>query len=107
MEDIFKEIKKEINENKVVLFMKGSKFNPLCGFSATVVNILQKMKITFKDIDVLQKEKFRQGIKDYSNWLTIPQLYINGKFIGGADIVQELYSDGELEKLLYTVPEQY
>ena len=80
--------------------MKGTPEAPMCGFSMRVVEILHQLKVKFGSFDILQDEEIRQGIKDYSNWPTTPQLYINGEFIGGADITQELYEKGELQKKL-------
>ncbi len=100
MPEIFDKIRKEIGDNKVVLFMKGTADSPLCGFSATVVQILRKLDVQFKDINVLADEELREGIKQFSNWPTIPQLYINGEFIGGADITKELYDSGKLAEIL-------
>ena len=94
------EIKTLIQDNDVVLFMKGSPDFPMCGFSATVVNILQQLNANFKSIDVLGSEEMRQGIKDYTDWPTIPQLYINNEFVGGCDIVREMYEAEELQELL-------
>lgn len=99
-QDIHKIIDETVKNNKVVLFMKGTADFPQCGFSAAVVNILQKMGTKFHDVNVMENMEIRQGIKDYSDWPTIPQLYINGEFIGGCDIVKELHATGELEKLL-------
>ncbi|NRB10218.1 MAG: Grx4 family monothiol glutaredoxin [Rickettsiaceae bacterium] len=93
-------IEKEISENNIILFMKGNRNFPRCGFSAMVVGILQTLGVKFKDIDVLESEELRQGIKDFSDWPTIPQLYINKEFIGGCDIVREMYESGELSKLI-------
>lgn len=98
--EIFKQIENDIKNNSIVLYMKGTKQNPQCGFSATVVNILQKLEVDFKDIDVLQDPTLRQGIKDFSDWPTIPQVYINGEFLGGCDIIKEMYQSGELQTLL-------
>ncbi len=103
MDTVHDKIRREISENKVVLFMKGNSERPYCGFSATVVSILQKIGVDFKHIDVLQSNDLRQGIKEYSNWPTIPQLYIGGEFIGGADIVQDLYMNGELKKIINAI----
>lgn len=89
-----------IQEHKVILFMKGTKDFPQCGFSHQVSQILKNENISFKDINVLEDENMRQGIKNYSNWPTIPQLYINGEFIGGCDIVREIHESGELSVLL-------
>lgn len=93
-------IKNEINSNDVVLFMKGSKVFPQCGFSAQVVQILGMLGVNYKDIDVLGDSTIRQGIKDFSSWPTIPQLYVKGEFIGGCDITREMYQSGELQTLL-------
>lgn len=93
-------IKEEITNNDIVLFMKGSKQMPLCGFSATVAAILTNMQAKFKDIDVLADEQLREGIKKYTDWPTIPQLYVKGEFVGGCDIVKEMAASGELATLL-------
>jgi monothiol glutaredoxin len=89
-----------IESQRVVLFMKGNKLFPQCGFSASVVEILKTSGTDFKDINVLTDQSVREGIKQYSEWPTIPQLYIEGKFVGGCDIVMELHQSGELTKLL-------
>jgi monothiol glutaredoxin len=99
MSAIFNLIKNEIENNDVVLFMKGDSKFPQCGFSAVVCNILQKMNIPFRDINVLIDNELREGIKQYSDWPTIPQLYIKQEFIGGCDIVREMYESGELVQL--------
>jgi len=96
-QDIHNYIDNLIKENEVVLFMKGTVDFPQCGFSSTVVNILQKLNIIFKDINVLENMDIREGIKIYSDWPTIPQLYVKGEFIGGCDIVKELYAKSELQ----------
>lgn len=93
-------IQSAIESDKVVLFMKGSKHFPQCGFSAQVVQILQKSGVTFRDFNILADPDVRQGLKEYSNWPTFPQLYIDGQFVGGCDIVTDLYQSGELSKLL-------
>jgi monothiol glutaredoxin len=93
-------IQNEITNNDVVLFMKGSSNAPMCGFSAKVVGILRALAVDFKDHDVLASPELRQGIKDFSDWPTVPQLYIKGEFIGGCDIATELYENGELKKLI-------
>ncbi len=98
--EIKEKIDKIIKEHKVVLFMKGSKMMPQCGFSAAVVGMLKSLEVDFFTVDVLQDPEVRQGIKDYSNWPTLPQLYIDKKFIGGCDIATELFQKGELQKLL-------
>ena len=92
-------IKDLINNNEVCLFMKGTPDSPQCGFSMTVSNILKHLKVNFKGINVLEDENMRQGIKDYSDWPTIPQLYVKGEFIGGCDIVKEMFEKGDLKKL--------
>ena len=88
-----------IKENDVCLFMKGTPDSPQCGFSMTVSNVLKHLKINFKGINVLEDENLRQGIKDFSDWPTIPQLYVNQEFIGGCDIVKEMFEKGDLKKL--------
>ncbi|HPQ50580.1 MAG: Grx4 family monothiol glutaredoxin [Alphaproteobacteria bacterium] len=97
---VFEVIKKEISSNDIVLFMKGTKVFPQCGFSALVANILNDLGLDFVSVNVLEDDDIRQGIKDFSNWPTIPQLYIKGEFIGGCDIVKELYESGELQETL-------
>ncbi len=92
-------IHQTIRSNPVVLYMKGTADFPQCGFSGRVVQILQKCGVKFVDINVLDDEEIRQGIKDYANWPTIPQLYVQGEFVGGCDIVNEMYASGELQKL--------
>ncbi len=96
--DIHNHIDNLIKNNDIVLFMKGTKDFPQCGFSSAVVNILTKLEVDFKDINVLENMDIREGIKIYSDWPTIPQLYIKGEFIGGCDIVKELYANGELQQ---------
>jgi monothiol glutaredoxin len=98
--DIKTEIKKLIDTNDVCLFMKGVPDAPQCGFSMTVSNILKHLNVNFKGVNVLDDQNLRQGIKEFSDWPTIPQLYIRGEFIGGCDIVKELFENGELKKLL-------
>ncbi len=93
-------IKQDISSNDVVLFMKGSPVFPQCGFSAAVVQILTMLEIKFKGIDVLTDPSLRDGIKQFSEWPTIPQLYVKGEFVGGCDIVREMYEAGELAELL-------
>jgi monothiol glutaredoxin len=100
MDNIFAEIKKTVEENKVVLYMKGSKDFPQCGFSATVVQILRNLNVNFVDINVLTNPEIREGIKEFSDWPTIPQLYVDGEFIGGCDIVKEMFQAQELQELL-------
>ena len=98
--EIKEKIKDLINSNEVCLFMKGTPDAPQCGFSMVVVNLLKHLKVNFKGINVLENENLRQGIKDFSDWPTIPQLYIKQEFIGGCDIVKEMFEKGELKKLL-------
>ena len=93
-------IDNEINNNEVCLFMKGTPDAPQCGFSMAVSNILKLLEIKFKGINVLENEQLRLGIKEYSEWPTIPQLYIKKEFVGGCDIVKEMYEKGELNKVL-------
>ena len=97
--EIKEKIENLINSNEVCLFMKGTPDAPQCGFSMAVSNVLKHLKVNFKDINVLEDENLRQGIKDFSDWPTIPQLYVKGKFIGGCDIVKEMFEKGELKKL--------
>ena len=94
--DVTENINNEIKTNDVVLFMKGTPAFPMCGFSASVVQILTKLGIKFSSINVLDSDEMREGIKKFSNWPTIPQLYIKKEFIGGCDIVKEMYETGEL-----------
>ena len=93
-------IRKEIENNEVCLFMKGTPDAPQCGFSMAVSNMLKILDVKFKGINVLENEKLRQGIKEYSDWPTIPQLYIKKEFVGGCDIVKEMYENGQLKSLL-------
>jgi monothiol glutaredoxin len=95
-------IKSEINSNDVVVFMKGTPVFPQCGFSAAVVQVLNHLNVKFKGIDVLQDPGLRQGIKEFTNWPTIPQLYVKGEFVGGCDIVREMFQSGELAEFLNT-----
>jgi monothiol glutaredoxin len=97
---IFDRIKKEIETNPVTLFMKGTAEQPMCGFSAQVVHILKSYGVTFHTINVLEDHEIREGIKEFTNWPTIPQLYVRGKFVGGCDITMELHRKGELARVL-------
>ena len=98
---IQEEIKQFVNSNRIVLFMKGTKQFPQCGFSARAVQILQAAGCNdFVTVNVLENPEIRQGIKEYANWPTIPQLYVNGEFVGGSDILMEMYEAGELQDLL-------
>ena len=94
------EIKTLIEKNDVCLFMKGTPDSPQCGFSMAVSNLLKHLKVDFKGVNVLENQELRQGIKDYSDWPTIPQLYIKGEFVGGCDIIKEMFEKGELKQIL-------
>ena len=100
MVDVSENIKNEIKSNDVVLFMKGTPVFPMCGFSAATVQILSDLGIKFSSVNVLESDEMREGIKKYSNWPTIPQLYVKEEFIGGCDIVKEMNETGELKELL-------
>ena len=93
-------IRQEITDTPVVLYMKGSPVFPQCGFSAAVVQILSHLGVKFKGVDVLADPQIREGIKEFSSWPTIPQLYVQGEFIGGCDIIREMYETGELQQVL-------
>ena len=97
--EIKEKIEKLINENEVCLFMKGTPDAPQCGFSMAVSNVLKHLNVKFMSVNVLEDEKLRQGIKEFSDWPTIPQLYVKREFIGGCDIVKEMFEKGELKKL--------
>ena len=97
---VFQRIQGEIDANPVMLFMKGNAMFPQCGFSARVVQILSHMQVPFQTVNVLEDAELREGIKVFSNWPTIPQLYVKGELVGGCDIVTEMYQSGELESLL-------
>ena len=99
-EQIKNQIEKEISTNEVCLFMKGTPDAPQCGFSMAVTNMLKILEVNFKSVNVLENEQIRQGIKEFSEWPTIPQLYIKKEFVGGCDIVKEMYETGELKKIL-------
>jgi monothiol glutaredoxin len=100
MSDTLAQIEQTIKSNDLVLYMKGTKKIPQCGFSATVVQILERCGVDFKDVNVLADPAVRDGIKQYASWPTIPQLYVKGEFVGGCDIVREMYESGELQALL-------
>jgi monothiol glutaredoxin len=99
-QEIFQKIKDDISKNDVVLYMKGTRDFPQCGFSATVVSILTKLGVDFLDVNVLADAEIREGIKEFTKWPTIPQLYYKGSFVGGCDIVREMYQSGELQELV-------
>ena len=96
MSDIQEQIRQEVTANDVVLFMKGTPQAPMCGFSGQVVQILDYLGVPYKGVNVLADDEIRQGIKDFSNWPTVPQLYVKGEFVGGCDIVREMFQAGEL-----------
>ena len=98
----FDRIKQDVSENEVVLFMKGTPVFPQCGFSATVVQVLTHLGVQFKGINILEDPELRDGIKEYSSWPTIPQLYVKGEFVGGCDIIREMFETGELLELMNT-----
>ncbi len=100
MADVKERIEKILNENKIVLFMKGTPQFPMCGFSARACAILQEVGVSFHAVDVLQDPEIREGIKEYGNWPTLPQLYVNKELIGGSDIMMEMYESGELQEVL-------
>lgn len=97
---VFSRIRQEIEDTPVVLFMKGTPMFPQCGFSAAVVQVLSNIGVKFKGIDVLSDPSLREGIKRFTNWPTVPQLYVKGEFVGGCDIVREMAANGELDQLL-------
>jgi monothiol glutaredoxin len=100
MTDITKWIDNEVKSNDVVLFMKGTPEAPMCGFSGRTTQILNHLGVAFKGVNVLDSNDLRQGIKEYTNWPTIPQLYVKGEFVGGSDIVMEMFQSGELKQML-------
>ncbi len=102
VDHVSQNIKNEIQSNDVVLFMKGTPVFPMCGFSAATVEVLNKIGVKFESVNVLESEEIREGIKKFSNWPTIPQLYVKEEFIGGCDIVREMFESGELLELLNT-----
>jgi monothiol glutaredoxin len=98
--DVMAEIREEIAANKVLLYMKGNPSFPMCGFSAATIEVLRAAGRPFAHVDILEDPEKREAIKSFSNWPTIPQLYVDGEFVGGCDIVQDLYASGELQQLL-------
>ncbi len=103
--DIQEVIKDQVNSHPVVLYMKGTPLFPQCGFSATAAQILKVCGVKPFAVNVLENEEIRQGIKDFANWPTIPQLYVGGQFVGGCDIMKEMFQSGELQKLLEALPQ--
>ena len=101
-----KQIKEAVKKDKVVLFMKGTRDLPQCGFSKRVITILEKLGVKYQEYDVLANPDLRESVKEFSDWPTIPQLYVNGEFIGGSDIVYDMYRDGELEPVFSNVEER-
>ena len=99
-EQVFSKIDNLVKNNDVVLFIKGTAEMPMCGFSSIVITILNRLNLKFVDINILEDNEMRQGIKDYTDWPTIPQLYIKGSFIGGCDIIRDMYEKGELQELV-------
>ena len=100
MSDVQQRIRETVTNNPVVLYMKGTKEMPQCGFSSRVAGVLNYLGVTYKDVNVLADADIRQGIKDFSDWPTIPQLYVKGEFVGGSDIVREMFQAGELQALM-------
>jgi len=98
--EVQERIESLVNQNKILVFMKGSKLMPQCGFSNNVVQILNTLGVPFETVDVLADAEIRQGIKEYSNWPTIPQVYVDGQFVGGSDILIEMYQKGELQQMM-------
>jgi monothiol glutaredoxin len=101
-EQVSQRIQGEVNAGDVILFMKGTPVFPQCGFSAAVVQVLNHLNVPFKGVNVLEDDQIRQGIKDFSSWPTIPQLYVKGEFVGGCDIIREMFETGELAEMLST-----
>jgi monothiol glutaredoxin len=99
-QDIFEQIKQQVEGDRVVLYMKGTPSLPQCGFSNVAAEILRRIGVEYKSYDVLQDPSLREGIKQFSNWPTVPQLYVDGEFVGGCDIMRSMYESGELEKLI-------
>jgi monothiol glutaredoxin len=98
-------IDEQVKNNKIILYMKGTPNFPMCGFSAATVQVLDSYNVAYESVNVLEDPAIREGIKQYSNWPTVPQLYINGEFVGGCDIVREMHAKGELEPLIRAVQE--
>ena len=103
MDDILKTIENDVSQNKIIVYMKGTKDEPQCGFSAAVVEAFNSLGVDFETRNVLADNELREGIKKYTNWPTVPQIFINGKFVGGCDITRELFASGELKKMVTEV----
>jgi monothiol glutaredoxin len=99
-EDVFHRIRDQISQNRIFIFMKGNPSFPMCGFSAATVEVFNDLGVEYKTFDVLSDPAIREGVKQFSNWPTIPQVYIDGKFVGGCDIVREMHESGELKELV-------
>jgi monothiol glutaredoxin len=106
MSELIDRIRSAITDNRICIFMKGNRNFPMCGFSAATVQIFEELAVPYGTVDVLADPELREQIKVYSNWPTIPQVYIDGRFIGGCDIVRELYETGELQQLVKSAPSQ-
>jgi monothiol glutaredoxin len=104
MSDTIERIQSAIERNRIVIFMKGNRDFPQCGFSAATVQVFEELGVPFETVDVLADQEVREAIKVYSNWPTIPQVYLDGKFVGGCDIIRELYETGELRELIDSAP---
>jgi len=100
MSDVFDRIRNTVEKNRIVIFMKGNRHFPQCGFSASTIEIFQALGAPFETVDVLQDMEIREGVKQFTKWPTIPQVFIDGKFVGGCDIVREMYDSGELQPLV-------
>lgn len=98
--EILDQIGEAVKSNKVLVFMKGTPDQPMCGFSAATVQVIKRLNVPFASVNVLDDERIRQGVKEFSNWPTIPQIFINGEFVGGNDIIQQMYANGELQKMV-------
>ena len=107
MSDVLAEIEKEVKDNPVVIYMKGTPRFPMCGFSAATVEVLQEIGVPFKAVDILTEGDKREGVKAYTNWPTIPQVFVGGEFVGGCDIVRELHAKGELASLVRKAVEKH
>jgi len=100
MSSVNERIQSLIDANKILIFMKGNREIPMCGFSATVIEVFNRLKVPYETVDVLEDPQIREGIKAFSSWPTIPQVYVDGKFVGGCDIIRDLYTRGELEPIV-------